>query len=718
MSEAKALADLARSSLSVADAQAAQMDYADSARSVVMSMPDVPCIVIPYLGTDGQPMTYGTPPRPFVRVRYLEQVLDRDGKLIRYGQPARSGCKAYFPQCVPWAQVVPDVSWPIVITEGEKKALSAALRSLAVIGIGGVWNWRDSEKQELNPELAAIPWEGRQVVICYDSDAVSNAQVRVAELTLAAELMSRGADVRIARLTPGPDGKKRGMDDYIVAGAFDELVSKLSTATVPETLDQEIMKLNEQVAYLEGEDMVHVLADDRTVSKSSFVVGSRFSSLTVESARTVKGKTVISRAPLAPLWLRHPAARRYAGTVFEPFTNEREIATKAGVLLNRWRGFTAEAGDVAPWLELTKFLMSNVGPDVAELVINLLAYKAQNPWVKTPLATVLIGTQGCGKSLWAKAVMQAFQPYGSSIPSAALKADFQEWAETSLIVVIDEAQSAHTIGAKDQLKGFISEQQMRLNKKHITAQQVKNYSQFILTSNDRRVGSYDHDDRRMIVVDCPPPREKAFYDRVVHWLEHGGKAALMHFLMTYPLNGWKPPQGAPMTREKRMATREARTYVQQVAHDMRTADDNIVRQWLDTAMAWADAAEHSGQASDSKLAREIRGTLSTLTIRPWYTSDELAHMFPALIGQLYGNRKMDATPSGEISRQLRNEGIPFLHNLDNVDGFMWRGRMSQFLVIAGHGDYDKPIHQGDFDRMMDEWPKWSKPKSARDLQRA
>lgn len=682
-----------------------------------MSMPDVPCIVIPYFNTDGTPMTYGAQNKPFIRVRYLEDVFDKDGKLVRYGQPARSGCKAYFPQSINWSQVLADKTWPIVITEGEKKAISAANKGIAVIGIGGVWNWRDKEKQQLNPELE-LPYDGRQLVIAYDSDAVSNAQVRVAELTLAAELMKRGADVRIARLTPGADGKKRGMDDYIATGAFDELVSKLTTAEVPETIDQEIAKLNERIAYLEGSDEIYVVAEDRTVSKSGFVAGSNFSTLTVESARTVKGKTVITRIPLAPLWLKHPAARRYAGTVFDPSTNEREIATSSGMLFNRWRGLTSKPGDVKPWLELHDFLHSRVKPEVKDISFKLIAYKAQNPWIKTPIAHVMIGPQGCGKSMWVETIMDAFAPYDYDLPCEALKSDFQEWAETSLIVFVDEAKSVNVLGAKEQLKGYISKNKMRMNAKHVQADQITNYSQFFLASNDRKVASFDHDDRRMLVVDCPKPREWAFYDRILFWKKNGGGAALMHYLKSYDLKGWTPPKHAPETSEKIMATDESRTYVQRVAAEMKKADNsNVIDTWITGAMAFADSMEHSGMAHEGKLAREIRATLGTLTVRPWYTAEELAHMFPYIIQQMYGSRKMDATPAGAVSLQLRNEGIEYLRNKDNEHGFMWRGRMSQFLVVAGHGDYDKPITQADFDRMMAEWPKWKKVAAARDLQR-
>lgn len=704
MSEAAAIAKLEGSAITVDQAAAAGISYIDNAKKLSLGFSRVAAIVITYMDPlTGAAMTYGDG-KEFHRVRYLGEVKNKEGKVIRYSQAKGSPVRAYFPNCVDWADIVASAAQPIVITEGEFKALACCLQGICCIGLGGVWSFR--ENGELLAELELVEWRGRTVIICYDSDADTNPQVRTAELALAAELQRRGADVRVARLQPAADGSKQGADDYIQAGEVNALLDCLTSAEAPATIEQDVMALNEQCAYLEQEDCVYVLADDRKISKSSFVAGSQFSSLTTDGVRNVKGKAVPSKVPLAPLWLRHPAARRYAATVFRPDTDEREIPSAAGLLLNRWQGLKGVPGDVHPYLELTEHLLRNSPQAVRDVVVKLMAYKAQNPAVKVPLAFVFIGPQGCGKSLWADISASAFAPYNYSIPSAALKSAFQPFIESSLFVVIDEAQSTHTIGARDQLKTLISDQRQELNRKHVGQVQVDTFCQFILTSNDRRVGSFDRDDRRMIVVDCPGKREDAFYDRVVAWKKAGGAAHLMDYLKNVDLKGWTPPKHAPTTQEKRMAFLENLTPVQRLAEDMQSADYNVVKLWIDTAMAWSAAAVNGGSPVEAKLAKEVVAALGTIQMRPFYTPDEIAMMFPAIVGQLHGTKRMDATPAGEISRQLRNNGIPYLPSADSDDGFRYRGRMQQFLIVAEREDWAQPLTQAEFDRIIKEFPTW------------
>lgn len=695
--------DLARSGITPDEAQRCGIYPVENARLTYIGFPRVPALVLPYFDPrTRQPMTYDG--KPFLRVRFLAEVHNEDGKLIRYSQPRDSGVHAYFCPAVDWTPLLDNAAIPLVITEGEKKAASACLRGIPTIGLGGVFNWREDGK--LIPELADIAWAGRQAIVCYDSDAVDNPQVRHAELALCAELQRRGADVRLARLEHSPDGKKQGLDDYIAAGRVDVLMTLLKAAEWVSTLELDVMALNADIAFIEDEDCVYVPAEKLKLSKSGFVMGSRFSALETDVVRVVKGKPIPTRTKLAPLWLTHPGARRYAGTVFDPASDAREIVTERGVLLNKWRGFTTQEGDVTPFLELTEHLFSQSEGDAHETVINLLAYKAQNPHIKVPLAVVLIGPQGCGKSMWARLVGLAFAPYNYAVPSKALKADFQPFLEDSLLVVIDEAQAVHVEGARDKLKNLISETQQELNKKHVSQTQIRTYCQFILTSNDRRVGAFERDDRRHIVVACPPKREDSFYDHLVAWEKGGGPARLMHWLLNYDLKGWIPPKMAPMTSEKHMAYVEALKPVERLAEEMLTADYNVVQMWIDAAMTWARVAQAGSNPQDAARGREIEQVLGSAQIRPFYTPEELAMMFPAIVAQLYGSRKIETTPAGEISRQLRNNGIPYLKCKDNPQGFRWRGRIMQFLVIAPQDSLRDGITQSEFETLMAQFPTY------------
>lgn len=169
---------------------------------------------------------------------------DKDGerKEIKYEAPRGSRVRLYVPPPVYPLLATAD---PLVLTEGEKKAASAASRGLAAVAVAGVWCWKDraastaSKKDELLPDFGQIPLEGRRVAIAFDSDAATNPEVRKAEARLAKALAGRGAVAVPVRLPAGPGGEKQGLDDFLAArgaagkeeflaladAAFDELLA-------------------------------------------------------------------------------------------------------------------------------------------------------------------------------------------------------------------------------------------------------------------------------------------------------------------------------------------------------------------------------------------------------------------------------------------------------------------------------------------------------------
>ena len=69
---------------------------------------------------------------------------------------------------------------PLVITEGEKKAIAGCVRGLPVIGVAGVWNWRqtlDTGEKLVLSALDQIAWKGRSVELVPDSDAWLEAKI-------------------------------------------------------------------------------------------------------------------------------------------------------------------------------------------------------------------------------------------------------------------------------------------------------------------------------------------------------------------------------------------------------------------------------------------------------------------------------------------------------------------------------------------------------------
>ncbi len=137
----------------------------------------------------------------------------------------------------------------------------------------------------------------------------------------------------------------------------------------------------------------------------------------------------------------------------------------------------------------------------------------------------------------------------------------------------------------------------------------------------------------------------------------------------------------------------------------------------------ASINETSGNQERADRAREIGHAILNWPIRPYYTPEELVMMLPEIAVMLgYVGRGFNGNIAGKISRELRKSRVPYLLNKDHPEGFLYKGMRQQFLVVANHDEYEKPISQEDFDRMLPEWKTYgelrlqSSAPSARALQ--
>lgn len=172
----------------------------------------------------------------FARIRSLDP---RDNK---YRQPAGTGQKVYLPPNVPtW--VWRDPSYPLIVVEGEKKALKLAQEGFYCIGLTGVFSWRqrtykfdrkfltgeNKEKltfkfedssnihmeEQVCAELTQLNLDGRKLITVFDTDAEYKPDVQLACFELCIWFYEQGAEPSQAFL-PRLDGEKTGPDDFFV----------------------------------------------------------------------------------------------------------------------------------------------------------------------------------------------------------------------------------------------------------------------------------------------------------------------------------------------------------------------------------------------------------------------------------------------------------------------------------------------------------------------
>jgi replicative DNA helicase len=160
------------------------------------------------------------------------------------GPPGRTNI-FYIPPETP-AEFLTDASIPVAFTEGEKKALAlwrfywerGEMR--LVIGLAGVQGWRgtvakvtngNGKKQNVIGPVAdfdRIEWEGREALIVFDVNVLTEEGVAAARRELARELQRRGANPSWVDLPTGI-AVVNGVDDLLAVKGPDFFAGLLAT---------------------------------------------------------------------------------------------------------------------------------------------------------------------------------------------------------------------------------------------------------------------------------------------------------------------------------------------------------------------------------------------------------------------------------------------------------------------------------------------------------
>jgi P4 family phage/plasmid primase-like protien len=225
-----------------------------------------PCLAFPYYGQDGAASGY-------VRLKPDRPRTEEGGRIVKYESPKKQPNRLYVP--LGTRTVLDDADKPLLITEGEKKALAADQHGFPCLGLVGVYGWQQGRpkgddgkaqgQRQCLPDLATVALQGRLVHIVFDSDAATNPKVTWAEWHLAQALKGRGADVRVARLPPGPIGsdqqpKKVGLDDYLVANGPESFRALLAVAKPPQRPSSDAAPLDDDAGVFDRPNNPHRLA--------------------------------------------------------------------------------------------------------------------------------------------------------------------------------------------------------------------------------------------------------------------------------------------------------------------------------------------------------------------------------------------------------------------------------------------------------------------------
>ena len=560
------------------------MEAVDSARMADMGFAPRGGIFIPYFDFDGEVTQ-------FFRVRFLEDPPPNGWnatpiKPQRYAQPAGSVNEIYLSPLVPWNELKDDVSVPLVITEGEFKAACACSHDIAAIGLGGVWNFRAAKMGlPFLTQLERIKWRGRQVYVCFDSDAAEKPNVMAAEASLASELLRRGADARIVRL-PADGDDKVGLDDWLMncAKPKEEFEALLESARPIDAKTAALHRMNSEFVLISKPPCVMNLKTRDSYKYADFV-NIVCADRAVEITETdTKGNRKVKVVDTAREWVKWAGHTKADGVIYAP--GESEMVDGKFNLWQGWR-YEPRKGDVQPFLDLLRYIFKG-DAEAQRWFLQWLAYPVQHPGVKLFSACVLWGAQGgTGKSLLGEILDMLYQPHGVIINEERLDGRFNAWQEGVSFCVGEEITGNDSRLFANKLKDMVTRQHVYVEHKGIDAMRLVDCTNYLLFSNHPDAVKLDVQDRRYFVWETPSEKlatkEGTRISRAMKSPE--GMSALMHYLLEVDTSDFEPRAAPPVTHSKQAMIRDGMSdvelWIQRVLHEnalqvpleLATADD-------------------------------------------------------------------------------------------------------------------------------------------------
>jgi Family of unknown function (DUF5906)/RepB DNA-primase from phage plasmid len=230
-------------------------------------------------------------------------------------------------------------------------------------------------------------------------------------------------------------------------------------------------------------------------------------------------------------WINHPSRRQYDAVVFDPG------ATDNPRRFNLWRGFIVAPDDSGGCSLYLANITDNVcagNDEHATYLLNLLAWKVQNPGRRPEVAVVLRGGQGTGKGTMINCYGELFGPHYLHVTDPKhLTGNFNAHLQQACVVFADEAFFAGDRKHDGKLKGLITEPTLVIEPKGVDSFTVPNRLMIFMASNNDWVIPADADDRRYFVLSVSDARkqDRAYFKEIAAEMQSGGRAALLDFLL-------------------------------------------------------------------------------------------------------------------------------------------------------------------------------------------
>lgn len=185
-------------------------------------------------------------------------------------------------------------------------------------------------------------------------------------------------------------------------------------------------------------------------------------------------------------------------------------------------------------------------------VLRWLAYPLRNPGAKLSTCILINGGQGTGKSMFFRDVIgEIYGATSRSIGTSHLQAHSLDWTQGAAFVVVDGEYSKKSI---TWLKHLVTDSAVYVTARTKPTQLVPNNMNFVFLTGALDFLPASASDRRFVVIEAPPARERLFYQAVRAEVANGGVAAFHDYLLHHlDMGDFDAATAAPVSRMQEMA---------------------------------------------------------------------------------------------------------------------------------------------------------------------
>jgi hypothetical protein len=419
----------------------------------------------------------------------------------------------------------------------------------------------------------------------------------------------------------------------------------------------------ERFAYIQNEDSFFDMLDRREISRGTF--NALFRHVGCYSLHKSKTPRRIEASICYDENRQAKGALTVAGITYA--AGETMLVSREGqVYGNRWVNHrpATVAGDVRKWLEHVERMIPE--PFEREHVLNVMAYKLQNPDKKINHAVLHIGHPGSGKdTLWEPLLWGIGGKSHANVVSVRNEEITSQWgyAFESEVMVFEELRQSE---AKDrralenQLKPIIAAppEFLQVNRKGLHPYQALNRIFVLAFSNERVPLSLPSDDRRWFVTfsDAPRMAEDEGLE-FWNWYEGGGLSAACQWLYRRDVSRFNPGASPPLTEAKIIMVEQGRSTAESYLVEMMQARLGEFSAGVVASPFYALCDRLSGGAPTGTRVPQA-ALLHALKEAGWIDLGRINTRELSTKKHLFCAPELAATPRAELRRMVEQTPVP------------------------------------------------------------